>query len=221
MYAQPYMENPQQPHSNQLKPYDNFLSAIMPPGTPHESRYLREAREAIEALEARFARAYLENRSLEAQRALSAHEPQLARSSLVRAAEPELALNRATTLLACICLLRIHCPHWGSHDIALQLHDSFPDIAMQARDIEPLFRATCRNRPGWVRAMRQVDDPLQQAIARDMLELLHTTVLAHLPQLPQEHHQDPRDAIRYLRALVGVGEGDGPEMEMWGGSRSG
>ena len=56
--------------------------------------------------------------------------------------------------------------------------------------------------------MRHVQDPHENAIARDMFEVLQTGILAQLPQLPQENYRDPREPIRYLQDLVGVRDSD-------------
>ncbi|MCJ1426820.1 hypothetical protein MMC29_004723 [Sticta canariensis] len=118
--------------------------------------------------------------------------------------EPELVINRATTLLACICLIRIQNPQWTNQVIADLLQYSFPEFTIYAGDIRVLFHASCRNRPRWVDDMFHRDDFRQRTMGLDLLELLPTNALAHLPQLPQEHYRDRREGIRYLQELVGI-----------------
>lgn len=121
--------------------------------------------------------------------------------------QPELVLNRATTLLACICLFRLGLPDETSEGIAVILRPSFPEISFSAHDIEGIFRATCRNRPAWVADMHHYRQLQQFTLRQNMLQLLQSDLLAHMtqrPHSPQGPNHDGRDAIRYLKALVGV-----------------
>lgn len=133
---------------------------------------------------------------------------------------PELVLNRATTLLACICLLRYQRSDWDDHHIARLLRDSFPDISIHYHDVDVLFHATCRNRSRWVLEMRNADSVLQRAMGRELEALLQTNTLAHLPQLPQERYHDRREAIRYLHDLLEVHDEDDTQEFRWAGSQS-
>ncbi|MCJ1466211.1 hypothetical protein MMC07_004830 [Pseudocyphellaria aurata] len=130
-----------------------------------------------------------------------------------------LEINRATTLLACICLLRINRPGWPSALTASILRLSFPEFFIRARDIEVLFSATCRNRPRWVHAMRPgpnmyVDSVRhaycthQREITRPVLELLRLNRFADTSLFPREHYAHHRGGIYYLQRLVGVSHED-------------
>lgn len=128
--------------------------------------------------------------------------------------EPALELNRPTTLLACICLLRINRPGWPSSLTASILRLSFPEFFIYSTDIEVLFQATCLNRPHWVRhmqlqpnhraAVRQAHRRHRNEITRPVLELLRLNRFADPSLFPQEHCQDRRAGIDYLQRLVGV-----------------
>lgn len=186
----------------------------MPPESVSE-RLLREAREARESLEAREAiRVRAAALTIEEERIRQARENRGTTQESGQAMamgpwhQPQLVLNRATALLACICLLRLHQPYWNDQFIANFLRSSFPDIRFDARDVNTLFLATCRNRPYWVHNMRHVEDDHERAIADGMLEVLEARFLAHLPQLPPVNYRDPRDGIRYLHDLLGVPIGD-------------
>lgn len=186
----------------------------MPSGEAQAERILRSARELFEEIEAL--------RALEAARlsemyheAAQAGECQIHRDDreavrqqarMAVQSEPELVLSRAAALLACICLLRLHNPHWNDHFIASHLGSSFPEVSIDARDVDILFRSTCRNRPDWVRGMRHADDSEQAAIAGEILSVLRTAVLRHTVPIPRDH--DPRAAVRCLWHLVGVSAGD-------------
>ncbi|MCJ1266568.1 hypothetical protein MMC22_006453 [Lobaria immixta] len=106
----------------------------MPSGTPDAERILGIVREAFEELQA--------------------SQPQN---------NPEVPLSRDAALLACaacICLLRFHSPGWSDDYIAQHLSHFFPETSIPAHHIDTLFRAACRDRPEWVRDMRQVSDSL-------------------------------------------------------------
>lgn len=125
--------------------------------------------------------------------------------------EAQLELNRPTTLLACICMIRLYRPVWGDDLIADYLSRSFPEISITARDVDTLFEATRRNHPDWVADMRRVYDAHQRALAYEMLDLLLRGTLADMPLLPvppRDIHHDRREGIRYLQDLVGVKEED-------------
>ena len=125
--------------------------------------------------------------------------------------QAQLELNRPTTLLACICMIRLYRPVWGDDLIADYLSRSFPDMLITARDVDTLFEATCRNHPDWVADMRRVYDIHQRALAYEMLDLLLHGTLADLPLLPvppYDIRRGRREGIRYLQDLVGVKEED-------------
>lgn len=110
--------------------------------------------------------------------------------------EPKLVLKRATTLLACICLLRLQCAQWTDCRIADYLKASFPEIAVFSYNVETLFRATCRNRLDLGRDMRQVHDPLQLAITHDMLEALQYNMQNDILRLTLERTRDTRATVK-------------------------
>lgn len=104
----------------------------MPPGTPDAERILRIVREAFEELQP--------------------SQPQN---------DPETSLSQDAALYgACICLLRFHNPEWSDDYIAQHLSHFFPETSIPAHHVDTLFRAACRDRPEWVRDMRQVSDSL-------------------------------------------------------------
>lgn len=183
----------------------------MPPGDSQAERILKSAREVFEEIEA-LEEARLSEMHQEGAQARGIPQYREDREAVRQHArmavqnEPELVLSRAAALLACICLLRLHNHHWNDYFIASHLSSSFPEVSIHARDVDILFRATCRNRPDWVRAMRHVNDSDQAAIAGEMLSVLRAAALHHMVRIPQEH--DPRAAIKYLWQLVDVGAGD-------------
>lgn len=164
--------------------------------TPALERQLREVEDAVAAREARESEW---NREIE----------ERARRAIAAIQEPVLVLNRATTLLACICILRLRGPDLSGSFLADLLGHNFPEIAIRARDIETLFRATCFNRPSWVRNMRRPHVFEERLIALSMIALLQQHGLAHMPQLPQQRYRDRREAIRYLQDLVGAPNEEG------------
>lgn len=184
----------------------------MPTETPSE----RETREDLEAAEALLAQETAQTSSphVITQQIRAAQETMLTaraaneHAQMVAWNNPDLVLNRATVLLACICLVRLHRPHWRAQIIAEHLRPSFPEFEIRPRDIHTLYLATCWNRPHWVREMRRVEDERESANADLMLRVLPTGLLARLPQLPLERYRDPRDGIRYLQDLVDVRDGD-------------
>lgn len=113
----------------------------------------------------------------------------------------EVPRNRHAALLTCMCLLRFHNPDWSDERIARNLSYSFPETSIHARDVDTLFRATCRNRPEWVRIMRQVNNGIQAAIAEELQIVLQAHWLRHA-QIPRDY--DRRATIRYLWDLVFV-----------------
>lgn len=186
----------------------------MPPGEAQAEQILRCAREVYQEIEALRAleAARLSEMQQEAAQAGGSQvyrddrEAVRQQARMAVQSEPELALSRAAALLACICLLRLHNPHWNDYLIASHLGSSFPEVSIDARDVDILFRATCRNRPDWVRGMRHADDSDQAAIAHEIRSVLRTAVLGHMVQIPRDH--DPRAAVRCLWDLVGVSAGD-------------
>lgn len=160
----------------------------MPPAPPQDVRILRDAMETLDFGNITF----LSESGTAVEQA--------------RTNEPQLVLNRATVLLACICLLRLQIPHWDDALIAHLLRDSFPEFHIRPDDVCDLFHATCRNRPGWVREIRRRDDLRQLMMTDDLLVVLELNVLARLPQLPPENYRDRRDGIRYLQDLVDIGD---------------
>lgn len=171
----------------------------MPPGTPRDVRIVEKAMEELNFRRITFLNG--NRRSGMPQQSGEAIEQ--ARTTVWN--EPELVINRATVLLACICLIRLQVPQWDDDLIAYLLRGSFPEFNIRPNDIFDLFHATCRNRPGWVSDMRQRGDLRQLMMTDDLLEMLDTNVLAHLPQLPQENYRNRRDGIRYLQDLVDIG----------------
>ena len=122
--------------------------------------------------------------------------------------EPEVIINRPTVLLTCICILCMHRPDWSDEGIVDRVRGSFPDIAIRARDITPLFVATYRNCPHWMGELRHVANADWQELTWRTIETLRTNTLAHSPVLPQEHYDNPRDGVIYLQDLVRVPERD-------------
>lgn len=125
--------------------------------------------------------------------------------------QPELVIHRATNLLACICVLCLVRPDETSQSITNILRFFFPDISLNARDVEDIFRATWRNRAAWVRDMRFHNELHQPVIRRDLIELLRLNVsafLARMPHRPLRPNHDGRDGIRFLEDLVGVPTGE-------------
>ncbi|MCJ1465864.1 hypothetical protein MMC07_004483 [Pseudocyphellaria aurata] len=126
--------------------------------------------------------------------------------------EPELVLNRATAMLAFICLLRLEPRGWTDRTIAHHLRRSFPEFSIEGPDVGHLFHATCRNRAGWVLEMRRGRDAHGRVLAELARGVLQTRLLADLPQFPPDPHPDgPRQAIRYLETLVGDRDEDEAE----------
>lgn len=115
-------------------------------------------------------------------------------------------LYRATILLACICLLRFQQPFFSNHTIIFLLQDAFPEISITARDVEVLFRATCRNHTSWVVEICHMDDFEQRTTAWGLLGIMRAeAMINYLPQLTREYFHDRRYGIRYLQYyLVGV-----------------
>lgn len=174
---------------------------------PELERQLRDVEDAVTAREARESEW---DREIEeqARRAVAATQEQ-ARIAAAATQEPILILNRATTLLACICLLRFRLPHLSDSFIAVLLRHNFPEIAIHARDIETLFHATCLNRPSWVRNMRRQHAFEERRIGLSLIAFMQRYGFAHMPQMPQQRYRDRREAIRYLQDLVGAHNGEG------------
>ena len=131
---------------------------------------------------------------------------QVRQHRIVARTEPELIINRPTVLLTCICILRLHQPNWYNEVIVDRVRGSFPDIAIRAHDIRPLFEATCQNCPRWMGELDQVANANGQALTWRTIEVLRTNMLAYSPVLPQDHYDDARDGVRYLQVLVRVPE---------------
>lgn len=208
-------ENPSKPPTIPFKQTRAIIQLFdtMPPGTPREDRFLREAREYAQefnrAEEVRLFETF--QRATQArgfQQYREAREEVRGQAGRVAQNEPELVLNRATTLLACICFIHFRFPYWSDSSIADYLSGSFPEMSIHAHDVDALFRATCRNRPGWVRDMRHVNSLQHSEVTRGMLDVLQHDVLANLVREHQERSRDPRAAIRYLWDLVGVPDSD-------------
>ena len=171
----------------------------------------RGFRETMEHLEDEEARELMEELALvtrAGEAAQRARQPARVYARIVPQGEPEFAINRPTVLLTCICILRLHQPHWDAQMIVDRLRGSFPDIAIRASDIRPLIAATCYNCPRWMGELMQVAIAHEQALARRTIEVLQTNMLAYSPVLPQDHSDDPRDGVRYLQDLVRVPERD-------------
>ncbi|MCJ1271502.1 hypothetical protein MMC22_011404, partial [Lobaria immixta] len=171
----------------------------MPPGTPRGGGFLGGAREYAQEADPVEAFRLFDRPVRGFQQYREARERAREQTGgVVAQNEPELVLNRATTLLACICFVRFRFPYWSDSTVADYLSGSFPEMSIHAHDVDALFRATCHNRPGWVRDMRYVNSRQQTEITRGMLDVLQHDVLADLVLVHQERSRDPRAAIRYL-----------------------
>lgn len=175
----------------------------MPPPPVRESRVCRAFREVEEARVARWIREFHEDRANEVTEWVRQHVERPGPNEH----EPELVLDRATILLACICLFCLGLPDESNQSITNVLRPSFPDISFDAHDVDDIFHATCRNRPAWVSDMHRYNEFQQRVIRTDLLELLRSNVIAHMrrmPSMPLGPNHDRRDAIRFLEALVDV-----------------
>ena len=171
----------------------------------------RGFRETMEHLESKEARELLEDLALATRAgraAQRARQPVRVYARIVPQGEPEFIINRPTVLLNCICILRLHEPDGDDQVIVDRLRGSFPDVVIPARDIQPLFQATCQNCPRWVRELVLVASAHGRDLTWRTIGLLRTNMLAYSPVLPQDHYDDPRDGVRYLQDLVRVPEQD-------------
>lgn len=162
---------------------------------------LREARAAREAQQVRETLLRVVNASREErERAREVRE----RTRGATRDESEIFITRVTTLLACICLLRFQQPLFSNHIIVFFLRYAFFEIFITARDVEVIFRATCRNHARWLLQICHTDDFEQREMAWELLERMRADSLVHyLPQLIRGLPHDRRYAIRYLHCMVG------------------
>ena len=201
------IESLQEPLSIQLR-HNTFILAQLP-----SERGSREIMENSEAEEARQLGEELAMATRAGELARQARQPVRVYARIVPRivppqGEPVFVLNRPTFLLTCICILRLHNPGWYDQVIVERVRGSFPDIAIRARDIQPLVVATCQNCTRWMRELVQVTNADGRALTWRTLEVLRTNMLANSPMLPQDHYDDPRDGVRYLQNLVRVPEQD-------------
>lgn len=137
----------------------------------------------------------------------------------------DIPMDRAGTLLECLCLLKIRCA-WNDQQIALCLSYTFPSMLIVAEDVEKLFREALRHRHTWLQKMRQEfqDDETSETMdfATDFLEghsagrgILKRTerisredarkifpLMQHQPRIFPEYYPRGFNVVDYLMSVI-------------------